>query len=214
VWRAGSDVMFFTAALAAGKTVRDILEERCDAGDVQTCACICEVLKVAKGLRVAPADGLGGGARPFLDAVSTEQQRKEWAWWYVELLRQLELSMQANELCKDHDDDLIASMNLDTTSHYVSCARCKKPITVSEKENEAAWCTTPKCRGPLAASVSSCVLCRQPVKGMYTVCPGCGHGGHLGHMTSWFAKQDTCPSGCGHICNFSTFGLTAKSNLH
>ena len=44
------------------------------------------------------------------------------------------------------------------------------------------------------------------VRGMYVICPGCGCGGHLKHLTSWFEKQDTCPSGCGHRCDVQSFG--------
>lgn len=31
-----------------------------------------------------------------------------------------------------------------------------------------------------------CVLCRLPVRGINSVCPACGHGGHISHMKRWF----------------------------
>ena len=49
-----------------------------------------------------------------------------------------------------------------------------------------------------AASV--CAVCEGAVRGVYVACPGCGHGGHLDHMTAWFARHTQCPSGCGHRC--------------
>lgn len=53
---------------------------------------------------------------------------------------------------------------------------------------------------PLRARV--CVVCsQQPVRGVFVVCPGCSHGGHLEHMRDWFAVHRHCPTGCGHVCN-------------
>jgi len=54
---------------------------------------------------------------------------------------------------------------------------------------------------------SRCVACRLPVRGLYAACPGCGHGGHLRHLQLWFSSQPTCPSGCGHACDLSSFGV-------
>jgi len=34
----------------------------------------------------------------------------------------------------------------------------------------------------------------------FTMCPRCGHGGHLEHLKLWFAVENTCPSGCGCSC--------------
>ena len=50
-------------------------------------------------------------------------------------------------------------------------------------------------------------LVREPVKGMYVWCPGCGHGGHSKCALQWFgglnekAVREECPTGCGHKCN-------------
>jgi hypothetical protein len=57
------------------------------------------------------------------------------------------------------------------------------------------------------------VLCHQPVRGLYVVCPGCGHGGHLGHLAKWFGQHTTCPSGCGHACSFAQLQLAPSAQL-
>jgi hypothetical protein len=41
------------------------------------------------------------------------------------------------------------------------------------------------------------------VKGLFTVCDICNHGGHVGHMTLWFSKHIECPTGCGCNCALS-----------
>ena len=48
-----------------------------------------------------------------------------------------------------------------------------------------------------------CSICDNAVQGLFTVCDFCGHGGHVDHMTSWFAKHLECPTGCGCTCMFS-----------
>ena len=39
-----------------------------------------------------------------------------------------------------------------------------------------------------------------PVKGLYSMCEVCGHGGHMSHLKEWFNSNSLCPSGCGHNC--------------
>jgi len=63
-----------------------------------------------------------------------------------------------------------------------------------ETKGEAERCPT------CDKHMGKCSVCRIPVSGAYVWCQGCGHGGHLEHMQSWFSKYDVCPSGCGHKC--------------
>jgi hypothetical protein len=35
-------------------------------------------------------------------------------------------------------------------------------------------------------------------------CPVCGHGGHQACVQKWFARNETCPTGCGHSCRLET----------
>eukprot|EP00127_Corallochytrium_limacisporum_P000824 Clim_evm110s25 gene=Clim_evmTU110s25 len=38
----------------------------------------------------------------------------------------------------------------------------------------------------------ACAICLAEVRGMVTVCPCCGHGGHPNHMKQWFQLEHTC----------------------
>ena len=39
------------------------------------------------------------------------------------------------------------------------------------------------------------------VRGIWSSCTECGHGGHLSHMQEWFEQYKICPAiGCGHLC--------------
>ena len=49
-----------------------------------------------------------------------------------------------------------------------------------------------------------CAICCNSVRGLFTVCDACGHGGHIEHMRSWFGKHTECPTGCGCTCSFSS----------
>lgn len=48
-----------------------------------------------------------------------------------------------------------------------------------------------------------CSICDTAVRGLFTYCKICKHGGHLGHVLSWFSKNSFCPTGCGCQCKFS-----------
>jgi hypothetical protein len=48
-----------------------------------------------------------------------------------------------------------------------------------------------------------CSICETGVRGLFTVCDACGHGGHVNHITTWFEKHSECPAGCGCNCIFT-----------
>ena len=50
-----------------------------------------------------------------------------------------------------------------------------------------------------------CTICANSVRGLFTSCFTCGHGGHFEHMIDWFADNTVCPSGCGCTCVFNTY---------
>mmetsp|Transcript_11330 Transcript_11330/g.16301 ORF Transcript_11330/g.16301 Transcript_11330/m.16301 type:complete len:1197 (+) Transcript_11330:1-3591(+) len=50
-----------------------------------------------------------------------------------------------------------------------------------------------------------CTICANSVRGLFTSCFTCGHGGHFEHMMDWFADNTVCPSGCGCTCVFNTY---------
>lgn len=49
-----------------------------------------------------------------------------------------------------------------------------------------------------------CSLCNNAVRGLFTVCELCRHGGHVNHMSMWFSNHDECPTGCGCHCTLAS----------
>ena len=94
---------------------------------------------------------------------------------YENYLRQLRLNISAAKLGLPHADIDI----------YTKCV-CGKD---SEEHPEGS------CDGK-----SKCAVCGMEVKGLYTWCQGCGHGGHIKHIQDWFVANEKCPVGCGHTC--------------
>ena len=47
-----------------------------------------------------------------------------------------------------------------------------------------------------------CGICRGIVKGLFSWCQGCAHGGHLKCLRTWYARNTLCPIGCGHHCEY------------
>lgn len=45
-----------------------------------------------------------------------------------------------------------------------------------------------------------CSICDCAVKGLFTACKKCNHGGHFDHLTTWFSYHKQCPTGCGCNC--------------
>ena len=76
--------------------------------------------------------------------MSTSFDRREWYWWYIDLLRRLGLPGQANDLTDDNDDETIAALNKNMTSVYAACANCKRPIGSATH----TWCG--KCKAALS----------------------------------------------------------------
>jgi Zinc-ribbon, C4HC2 type len=45
-----------------------------------------------------------------------------------------------------------------------------------------------------------CAICENAIRGLFTVCDKCGHGGHVNHVSEWFRTNESCPTGCGCKC--------------
>lgn len=70
--------------------------------------------------------------------------------------------------------------------------------------------------GPEASADSKhqfleCVVCRVVARGIVALCPTCNHGGHVKHISEWFAhcvvnrKLCTCPApDCDCICTYAS----------
>ncbi|KAL7979114.1 hypothetical protein Chor_015138 [Crotalus horridus] len=50
---------------------------------------------------------------------------------------------------------------------------------------------------------SMCAVCHHVVKGLFVWCQGCSHGGHLQHIMKWLETSSHCPTGCGHVCEYT-----------
>ncbi|KAL3918200.1 MAG: hypothetical protein SGILL_004350 [Bacillariaceae sp.] len=84
-----------------------------------------------------------------------------------------------------------------TTQPGVGVA-CLCPTCGTEVESNASgYCQ--RCRD----FAFRCSICDIAVRGLFTFCETCHHGGHLNHMVEWFSKSRFCPTGCGCQCTFS-----------
>jgi Zinc-ribbon, C4HC2 type len=84
----------------------------------------------------------------------------------------------------------------------IKCPRCS-----NDNEYGANYCRS--CRD----YSFRCALCEHAVRGLFTVCEVCGHGGHVNHMTEWFTSHDTCPTGCGCTCRLASPIPTREADL-
>lgn len=94
---------------------------------------------------------------------------------YSDLLKQLELNSHAVKLPVSEKDQEV----------FFKC-RCGKSI-------EDGVCST-------CSNAAECSVCEGIVKGLFSWCQVCGHGGHAHHLASWFKNNSICPTGCGHHC--------------
>ena len=86
-------------------TVKALLYERADAGDVQTCVVLCEVLHVIED----------GGKATKLPGLSIDIVR-EWYMSYIDILHQMCLFTAATFLIKNCSDPLIGALNQQSTT--------------------------------------------------------------------------------------------------
>lgn len=193
--------------------MRKLLEERANAGDVQTCVALCEILQVIQ------LDG--EEASTCIPGLELNLVR-EWYLSYIDLLQQMCLFSHASSVIGKCKDPFIGALNKQSTTIHEACPHCGKALLVGEGENlqdresSLARRSCNSCR----RRIGFCFLCHEPVTGMYVWCPGCGHGGHLDHALEWFGGLDgnpvreMCPTGCGHRCNLaqmlSSFPTTCR----
>lgn len=85
-------------------TIRSILEERADAGDVQTCVTLCEVLQVVTPKETVKIPGLD------IEIV------REWYLSYIDLLQGMCLFSHAAFLIRNTSDPYIAALNKQSTT--------------------------------------------------------------------------------------------------
>lgn len=175
-------------------TLKSLLFERGDAGDVQTCVILCEVLQVLQSDETTRIPGLS------LNLV------REWYLSYIDLLRDMCLFSLASSIIGTCKDSFIGALNQQSTTISEGCPRCGKAL-IADGSSTTTTGARRECKS-CRRRIGLCFLCHEPVKGMFVWCPGCGHGGHLDHALQWFGGPDgrsvreMCPTGCGHKCNF------------
>mmetsp|Transcript_13167 Transcript_13167/g.31155 ORF Transcript_13167/g.31155 Transcript_13167/m.31155 type:complete len:233 (-) Transcript_13167:32-730(-) len=178
-------------------TVRKLLLQRADAGDIQTCVVVSEIIDV-----IVPPPASGGSARCRISGIDLSIVQ-EWYLTYIDMLRSLGMFMKTTELVRNCKDPVIASLSRQSTTVSESCPKCGK---VQDSAGVSAYRLCRNCR----QRVGFCFVSHLPCKGMYVFCPGCGHGGCMVHANEWFSTNSVCPTGCGHRCNF----LPAQYSKH
>lgn len=93
-------------------TLRKLLLQRANAGDVQTCVVLCEAMDV-----IAPPTVSGGTAKSKLPNLGIELVR-EWYLSYIDLLQQMCLFTQAASLIRNCRDPVIGALNQQSTSFH------------------------------------------------------------------------------------------------
>jgi len=133
---------------------------------------------------------LGERSKSMIDPVTVEA----WFLEYIDILYRLQLWNIATNVIRHSIAPGIRSMNQNSTIINILCGNCNKNIPPDCPPSYCSSCQK---------IVQICSICHIPVKGLYSWCQGCGHGGHLMHLKNWFASKKYCPAGCGHKCEYS-----------
>lgn len=91
-------------------TVQNLLLQRADAGDVQTCVVLCEVMDA-----ILPPVKAGDAAKSALPNIEIQVIR-EWYLSYIDLLQQMCLFTQAASLIRNCKDPVIGALNQQSTT--------------------------------------------------------------------------------------------------
>jgi len=84
-------------------------------------------------------------------------------------------------------------------SIVIQCPGCDEEMDLTTQGNYCQKCQDFPFR---------CSLCDNAVRGQFTFCSYCKHGGHLDHMTEWFVSHSECPTGCGCKCKLANATTT------
>ena len=123
-----------------------------------------------------------------------------WFSCYIEQLQQMELFAEANEIMQLCPLTSINTQTTNSTFIKTYCGNCGKLIETNRYTNNT-HATHGRCK-KCHFSANLCSICHEPVQGLYVWCQGCGHGGHIDHISDWLTENKKCPSGCGHKCEY------------
>ncbi|KAG8145498.1 hypothetical protein E2320_012023 [Naja naja] len=121
-----------------------------------------------------------------------DQTQEHWYMSYIDLLQRFQLWNISNEVIKLSTCRAIHCLNQASTTLHINCSSCKRPMS-----NKGWICD--RCR----QCASMCAVCHHVVKGLFVWCQGCSHGGHLQHIMKWLETSSHCPTGCGHLCEYT-----------
>lgn len=154
--------------------ITDMLKNFAQDGDVQTPVCMLIVMK--------------DKIQEFIEP----EVKEDWFLSYIDFLGRFKLWTIANHVIKLSKVHNISIMNQQSTTIHVNCNTCNRPLTRS------GWLCD-RCK----AIRNQCCICHLPVKGVFLWCQGCSHGGHVQHVKDWFSRNVECPTGCGHVCEYT-----------
>jgi len=141
--------------------------------------------------------------RPFLLPKSREKNCDTYINRYGEILYSwglLNTRAELNKHLRKYEQDASKFMPVEERIEEgfdlgvaLSCPKCNNVVD-SSRTNYCQSCRDFAFR---------CSICDLAVRGLFTYCEICKHGGHLRHLVNWFAKNSSCPTGCGCQCIFS-----------
>lgn len=157
--------------------LRDCIYLQSDYGDVQTPVCILIALGAKKRAKLA------------IDEVDHEN----WLLSYIEQLHKHQLWNEAAEVINYSWIANIGAINEQSTAVHTNCGVCLKPMSSREGGYHCTKCNS--------SETSKCSVCQHIVRGIYSWCSACSHGGHIQHIAEWFSHNSKCPT-CGHLCEY------------
>uniref|UniRef100_A0A914HVD6 GATOR2 complex protein WDR24 n=1 Tax=Globodera rostochiensis TaxID=31243 RepID=A0A914HVD6_GLORO len=156
-------------------SLRALFDHYSSMGDIQMSATLCMIM----------------GERVVESGLVSAAQAELWLLGYLELLERLRLWRVAALLVKCCFRPKINQLSIESTFMKVWCTSCR---------NTALSRASPRCKSCQRLHNYNCCICETRVRGLWTTCNGCGHGGHLEHLREWFAQWEQCPvPGCGHL---------------
>ncbi|KAL7271336.1 SEA (Seh1-associated) complex subunit [Rhizina undulata] len=168
---------------APQKMIDELIEWYCGQGDVQMCAVMVMLLR---------------GRLEF-----DERRAKDMVDSYIDLLRRHKLFVPVAEIIKSSPDETLKAQGQTNTYLDLNCGKCDAQL-YNQKSGKMGMWYCEKCR----QLMEPCMVCMQTVRGRYTMCQGCAHGGHEDCVRGWFegdgkpgASCGICPVfGCLHEC--------------
>lgn len=155
----------------------DCLWLQADIGDVQTPVCILIAL----------------GSKKRTKLLIDEVDHENWLLSYIEMLHKHQLWNEAAEVINYSWIANIGAINEQSTAVHTNCGVCQKPMSSREGGYHCQKCKS--------SETSKCSVCENVVRGIYSWCSGCSHGGHIHHIRDWFSTNSKCPT-CGHLCEY------------